>query len=209
MCCLLWYILTLVLAILCNLKTNCWIGLSDADKHDIKHSFVLNKVSKYLVFETVSALYIHIMNCKIDTFMRNFIIFIMTFFASNMTLLLSSKSFIRHSLKSNKDLNVNFSRNFQIGALSTYFDQPSKLLKSWRIYTRVDHRSQTCKKQTSPSHFLSLMGIQESLKWFFLLNNFAFLCHRHAFPWQVFGRQFSLYTWMFMFFWHLSLDLDV
>ena len=78
------------------------------------------------------------MNCKIDTFMRNYIIFIMTFFASNMTLLLSSKSFIRHSLKSNKDLNVNFSRNFQIGVLSTYFDQPSKLLKSWIIYTHFN-----------------------------------------------------------------------
>ena len=70
--------------------------------------------------------------------MRNYIIVIMTFFASNMTLLLSSKSFIRHSLKSNKDLNVNFSRNFQIGVLSTYFDQPSKLLKSWIIYTHFN-----------------------------------------------------------------------
>ena len=95
-------------------------------------------MSKYLVLETASVLYIRIMNCKIDTFMRNFIIFIMTFFASNMTLLLSSKSFIRHSLKSNIDLNVNFSRNFQIGVLSAYFDQPSKLLKSWRIYTHFN-----------------------------------------------------------------------
>ena len=46
--------------------------------------------------------------------MNNFIIFTITFFASNMTVLLSSKSFIRHSSKSNKDLNVNFSWNFQI-----------------------------------------------------------------------------------------------
>ena len=79
-----------------------------------KNSFVFKKVSKYLVSETVSALYIHILNCKIDTFMNNFIIFTITFFASNMTVLLSSKSFIRHSSKSNKDLNVNFSWNFQI-----------------------------------------------------------------------------------------------